>query len=175
MSGVRRRVLRVAGWTVAGVLAVATAAGVGMAFAGPSGTVQTAGEGAFAAPTPTGSPPARPDWPDRQGKPGWFPHGRLGGPLGRGMLHGEFVVKDQDGKITTMVTQHGTVTAVAANSVSLRSEDGFTGTYAVGSDTRVRIGGGPAAISGVKTGNEAWVVATKSGSTSTATMLAVHS
>jgi hypothetical protein len=174
MSGVRRTALRIAGWTVAGVLAVATAAGVGMAFAGPSGTVQTAGEGAFAPPAPTEPPPA-PDRPWRHGKPGWFPHGRLDGPIGRGMLHGEFVVKDRDGKITTKVTQHGTVTAVAANSVSLRSEDGFTGTYAVGRDTRVRIGGGPAAISGVKTGNEAWVVATKSGSTSTATMLVVHS
>jgi hypothetical protein len=169
--------LRVAGWSVAGVLAVATATGIGMAFAGPSGTVQTAGEGAFAQATPT-PPAAEPDRPDRRGKPGWFPrgfpHGRFDGPLGRGMLHGEFVVKDRDGKITKMVTQHGKVTAVSANSVSLRSDDGFTGTYAVGSDTRVRIGGGPAAISGVKTGNEAWVVATKSGGTSTATVLVVH-
>jgi hypothetical protein len=171
MTGANRGVLRVVGWVVAGVLAVATAAGVGMAFAGSSGLGQAVGEGAFAPATPTPSGSAAPDRPERRGKPGWFPRGRFGAGIGRGMLHGEFVVKGEDGKIVTMVTQHGNVTAVSGNSVTLRSEDGFTGTYAVGSDTRVRVGGGPGAISGVKAGNEAWVVAKKSGDTSTATLL----
>jgi hypothetical protein len=165
----------VVGWTVVGILAVATAAGVGVAFAGPSGTL-AAGGAAFApaTPTPTAtSTEPSPRGPERRGKH-FFPRGRFGGALGRGMLHGEFVAKDQNGKITTMVVQHGTVTAVSTSSISLKSEDGFTGTYAVGTDTRVRVGGGPGAISGVKTGNQAWVVATKSGSTSTATVLVVQ-
>ncbi len=178
MNGTRRVALRVVGWTVAGVLAVATAVGVGVAFAGPGATLQAAGGAAFGSvPTPTASPSAsptapRPDDPDRRGKGGRFPHGRFG-VLGGGMLHGEFVAKDKDGKVVTRVVQHGTVTAVSASSVSLKSEDGFTGTYAVTKDSRVRVGGGPGAITGVKTGNEAWVVATKSGSTSTATVLVV--
>jgi hypothetical protein len=174
----RRSVLRIVGWAVAGLLAVGTAAGVGVAFAGPGTTPEAAGGGVFAAaPTPTATPTARPDKPDRHGPFGRFPRGRFGGAgaLGQRMLHGEFVAKDKDGKVTTMVVQHGSVTAVSANSVSLKSEDGFTGTYAVNNDTRVRVGGGPGAISGVKTGNEAWVVATKSGSASTATVLVVKS
>lgn len=178
MSGTRSAVLRVVGWTVAGVLAVGTAAGIGVAFAGPTGTVQAAGEGEFATGTPTPTPSGTatapdPDAPGRHGKRGGFPHGRFGGALAKGMLHGEFVVKGGDGKITTMVVQHGAVTAVSASSVSLKSEDGFTGTYAVNGDTRVRVAGGPAAISGVKTGNQAWVVARKAG-TPTATVVVVR-
>src|SRR6266487_4495411 len=182
LNGPRRTVPRIVGWTVAGVLAVAAASAVGVAFAGSSGSAgsgQAAGEGVFAATTdsPSASPssPGAPDhrkpgWP---GRGGWFPRGHFGAGMGRDLLHGEFVVKDQNGKTTTMVEQHGTVTAVSASSVSLKSSDGFTGTYAVNNDTKVRVGGGPAAISGVKTGNEAWVVATKGG-TSTATILVVR-
>jgi hypothetical protein len=158
------------------MLAVGTAAGVGVAVAGPGGAVPAAGEGEFAtaSPTPSGTAAAPdPDAPGRHGKRGGFPPGRFGGALAKGMLHGEFVVKGEDGKITTMVVQHGAVTAVSATSVSLKSEDGFTGTYAVGSDTRVRVAGGPDAISGVKTGNQAWVVARKAG-TPTATVLVVR-
>jgi hypothetical protein len=179
MNGPRRTVPRVVGWAVAGVLAVAAASAVGVAFAGSSGTGGAAGSGPFAAATdtPTASPTG-PGAPDRP-KPGWpgrggpFPRGRLGAGIGQNLLHGEFVVKNNDGKVTTMVEQHGSVTAVSATSISLKSEDGFTGTYAVNNDTRVRVGGGPGAITGVKTGNEAWVIATK-GSTSTATILVVR-
>lgn len=168
----RRTALLVAGWSAAGVLAVGTVTGVGIAFAG-SGPFNAAAPSA----TPTGS--AAPAPGDRPRMPG--AHRRLG-PLGgrildRGLagnaLHGEFVVKDKDGKVVTRVVQHGQVTAVSATSISLKSEDGFTGSYAVNGDTKVRIGGDNAAISGVKTGNEAWIVATKDGSTSTATVLVV--
>jgi len=176
MSRNSRMAVRVVGWTVAGLLAVGTAAGVGVAVAGPGGAVLAAGEGEFAAATPTPSGTATapdPDTPGRHGKLGRFPHGRFGGAMAKGMLHGEFVVKGEDGKITTMVVQHGSVTAVSATSVSLKSEDGFIGTYAVNGDTRVRVAGGPDAISGVKTGNQAWVVARKGG-TPTATVLVVR-
>jgi hypothetical protein len=181
MNGPRRTVTRVVGWVVAGVLAVAAASAVGVAFAGSSGTGGTgeaAGAGLFAAVTdsPSASPssgaPDRPK-PGRPGHGGLFGHGRLGAGVGQNVLHGEFVVKDKDGKVTTMVAQHGSVTAVSATSISLKSDDGFTGTYAVNNDTRVRVGGGPGAITGVKTGNEAWVIATKGG-TSTAKILIVR-
>lgn len=172
----RRTALQVAGWSVAGVLAVATVTSAGIAFAG--GSQLAAQQAPSASPTATGSAPAPGESGDQGEKRGRrFPgaHGRLGHGLGVAgrALHGEFVVKDKDGKIVTRVVQRGTVTAVSATSISLRSEDGFTGTYAVNGDTRVRVGGDNAAISGVKTGNEAWVVATKSGTTATATGLVV--
>jgi hypothetical protein len=169
----RRTALLVAGWSAAGMLAVGTVTGVGIAFAGGS-PLNVAAPSA----TPTASAAPAPGNGDRPRKP--FPHGRLGGrALGHGLagnaLHGEFVVKDKDGKIVTRVVQHGQVTAVSTTSISLKSDDGFTGSYPVNGDTKVRIGGDNAAISGVKAGNEAWVVATKAGGTSTATVLVVKS
>ncbi len=46
-------------------------------------------------------------------------------------LHGEFVVPDANGGYTTMLTQTGTVTAVSAASITVRSDDGYTQTYVV--------------------------------------------
>jgi hypothetical protein len=168
----RRTALLVVGWSAAGVLAVGTVAGVGIASAGGT-QVNGIAPASTASPTATGS--AAPD----KGGPrdrGRFPRGRfgdLGRGLGGGALHGEFVAKDKDGKIVTRVVQSGSVTAVSTTSITLKSEDGFTATYAVNGDTKVRVGGDNAAISGVKTGNTAWVIGTKSGDTSTATVLAV--
>jgi hypothetical protein len=174
----RRTALVVAGWSAAGVLAAGTLTGVGIAFASGSQVNGAAPAAAIGTATPTATPSgsAAPG-PGKRGRPGFpGPRGRFG-DLGRGLagtaLHGEFVVKDKDGKIVTNVVQHGQVTAVSTTSITLKSEDGFTGTYAVNGDTRVRIGGDNGAISGVKTGNEAWVTATKNGSSSTATILVV--
>jgi hypothetical protein len=179
----RRTALMVVGWSAAGVLAVATVTGVGIAFAGGAqvnGAVGAAPQAAAASPSPSTSATPGRDRPGRRGPglfPG-FPRGRMGGlggalgtgPLG-GELHGEFVVKDQNGKFVTRDVQSGSVTAVSSTSISLKSEDGFTATYVVNGDTKVMVGGSSAAITGVKTGNTAWVVATKSGSTLTATIL----
>lgn len=72
-----------------------------------------------------------------------------------GALHGEVT----DGRGTTYVFQRGEVTASSTSSLSLRSSDGFTGTYAITSDTRV-VGRG----SGVPAkGATAYVLATKDG------------
>jgi hypothetical protein len=188
----RRTALLVAGWSAAGVLAVGTATGVGIAFAGNGQPL--AGQELAASPsaTPSGtpSPGANPgqnggkaDRPGgRHGFPGGFPGGfprggvagRIGAGLGQNALHGEFVVKDKDGKIVTKVVQHGQITAVSATSVTLKSDDGFTATYVVNGDTKVNVGGSSAAISGVKTGNDGWVIATKSGDTATASNLVVR-
>jgi hypothetical protein len=46
-------------------------------------------------------------------------------------LHAEFVVSDHDGGYTTMVSQTGTVTAIDAASVTVRSADGYVQTYVV--------------------------------------------
>lgn len=77
------------------------------------------------------------------GGPGWGPGGGpgFGGPGGPGggvsdALHGEFVVPDGHGGYSTELTQTGTVTDISDTSVTARSEDGFTLTYAITTDTR---------------------------------------
>ena len=59
------------------------------------------------------------------------------GQLGR-VQHGELTVTGSDGKAVVMTVQRGTVTAASASSVTVRSDDGYTQTYAVNSSTRVR-------------------------------------
>ena len=52
-------------------------------------------------------------------------------------LHSESVVKKADGTFVTVLSQQGTVDAVSETSVTVKSEDGFTQTYAVNADTRI--------------------------------------
>lgn len=86
----------------------------------------------------------------RDGQPdGRHGHGRrdaLGalGALGHlktgmfgGVLHGQAVVRAADGTFSTVHGQTGTVTAVSATSITVRSDDGFSKTYVVTPDTRV--------------------------------------
>lgn len=74
-----------------------------------------------------------------------------GGPGGRGMMgavrdavgqpiHGETVVKKEDGTFATVRHLHGTVTAVSSSSITVRAEDGYTATFTVNADTVVRTG-----------------------------------
>lgn len=46
-------------------------------------------------------------------------------------LHGEFVVSDANGGYTTVLTHTGTVTAVSAASIPVRSDDGYKQTYMI--------------------------------------------
>lgn len=59
--------------------------------------------------------------------PGGLPAHASGAPSA---LHGEYVVED-GGTFSTMLTQTGSVTAISPSSVTVRSEDGFTQTYAL--------------------------------------------
>jgi hypothetical protein len=89
----------------------------------------------------------------------------MGGNL-FGALHGEFVIGKSGGGYETVDVQNGQVTAVSTTSITLKSADGFTKSYAVTSSTLVdaqRDG-----IGSVKVGNQASVQATVSGSTATA-------
>lgn len=52
-------------------------------------------------------------------------------------LHSESVVKKADGTFETELSQQGTVDAVSATSVTVKSEDGFTQSYTVNADTRI--------------------------------------
>lgn len=87
--------------------------------------------------------PQGPEEPRRQdGGPGDGPGNGMGG-LMRGAMglgdvqHGEFTVQ-QDGKSVVMTLQRGTVTKSSATSVTVKSDDDFTATYAIGDDTRTR-------------------------------------
>lgn len=82
----------------------------------------------------------------------------LGGAGALGAVeHGEFTVTGSGGTPTTMTLQRGTVTAASATSLSVRSTDGFTATYALDSSTRT-----PART--VANGDSVLVVAQKQGS-----------
>ena len=75
---------------------------------------------------------------DGRGGPGGM-HGMRGGPMGEA-LHGELVVKAEDGTISTVRQVQGTVTAVTSTSITVEAEDGYTATFAVNAETEVHTG-----------------------------------
>jgi hypothetical protein len=107
------------------------------------------------------------------GGPG-FGGGRSGGgPGGFGAaaaaLHGTSVVPDGNGGYITELSQNGTVSAVSTSSITVKSEDGFTQTYVVGSATSVD--GGADTIGNVAAGHTVRVVATGTADKATATQI----
>jgi hypothetical protein len=122
-------------------------------------------------PTPSGSPSASPGpgtekngdlAPGRDGPrhKGFGPGGpgMLGGIEGpMGALHGQFVVPKQGGGYQTIVVQHGSVTSVSTSSITVKSEDGFSATYAVAADTLVNAARD--GIGSIKKGDEVSVLA----------------
>jgi hypothetical protein len=79
------------------------------------------------------------------------------------------VLAKPGGGYRTVDIQRGKVTAVSTNSITVRSGDGFTASYAVAASTVVdaRRDG----IGSVKVGNEVSVLAAVSGSKATATFI----
>ncbi|MEP7053809.1 MAG: hypothetical protein ABI912_01000 [Actinomycetota bacterium] len=60
--------------------------------------------------------------------------------IGGGVLHGEFVTPKPGGGYQTIQIQRGTATAVTATSITVKSADGFSRSYAVDKDTLVNAG-----------------------------------
>ena len=145
-----RRSLPIAGLLAAGAITGIALAGFGVAAAQSTTPPPAANEDERVAPAPG------------RGRPG-----RAGGPghlkgFGRGAIHGEFVVPDADGEgYQTLATQLGDVTAVSATSITVKSVDGFSRTYAVNDDTMVNAGN--EGIADVKTGDKVRVMAVVSG------------
>ena len=142
---------------------VALLAGAGVAMAATSGS-PTSGAAASPAGGVAATPPpsARPAFP-HLGRPGGMGFG-FGGVFGA--VHGQFVVPRSGGGFQTVDTQRGSVTAVSATSITVKSADGFVKTYQVASSTNVdaqRNG-----IGSVKTGHQVVVMATVSGRKATA-------
>lgn len=111
-----------------------------------------------------------PGWRGPFGNP-W--HNRpMGHPWHNGMtdmLHGEMVLAKDGGGTETVLVQKGTVTAVSATGVTVRSADGFTTAYVVDGDTEVRADSDT--IADVAKDEEVVVVAPKSGDEHTATVV----
>jgi len=83
-------------------------------------------------------------------------------------LHGDMVVMGKGHKPMTLQGQRGVVSSVSSTSLSVKSLDGFTATYALGKTTHVRVEGAQSSPSSLKTGEKIVVTAEKSGSTLTA-------
>src|ERR1700761_4238623 len=123
------------------------AGSVALALAGIGGGVAFAAGGSSTPATPSTTAPAQ--------------QHHKAARLGRRVEHGELTVRA--GKGTQVLdVQRGQVTAVSSTSLTVRSKDGFSATYVVGSSSKVRAAGKSASISAVHTGNRVGVVAVRS-------------
>lgn len=156
-----------------GVALVAMAGGAGIAYAaGHSGTTPAADAASSGqSGTPAASPSASPA-PRFGGK---FPRGfgQFGAGLGGfgfggfgGAIHGQLTEPKAGGGYQTVDVQRGTVTKVSSSSITVKSADGYTATYAVSSSTEVNAQA--AGIATVKVGDTVSLTATVSKGTATA-------
>jgi hypothetical protein len=143
------------------------------------GTLALVGVGAGIAsadpdPTPSANPTARTTTASPTEKAGQRADvNRRQNGLLRRALHGEATLGGHQQRV--VVFQRGIVEAVIATSMTLRSEDGFTATYVLDSETRVRKQRQPATVSDIRTTDEVRVLATKDGSVLTAKLVRDHS
>src|SRR5687768_1031301 len=106
--------------------ALAGGIGAGLAYADPS-TTPTASPSGSPTGSPTASPTAQPDPKDRKAG-----HRRL---LARA-LHGEVTLAGPKHRVIAF--QRGPVDTISKTSLTITSNDGYTGTYALNADTKVR-------------------------------------
>jgi hypothetical protein len=190
----RRRLGRAA--PLAGVAALALVAGAGISLAVThSGTAKAADTAVVTASSPTASPSSSPTASPSSSptaspssssaaSPSPSPSQPAKGPQGHhrwlgalpfragfgfglgGMVHGQLTAPKPGGGYQTVDVQGGTVSAVNASSVTVKSADGFTATYAVTSSTMVDAKA--AGIGSVKQGDTIFITAKVSGTTATA-------
>jgi hypothetical protein len=104
--------------------------------------------------------------PGGGGRMGGFggPTGGLGGGMSalRDALHGDFTVAENGGYVTERL-QTGDVSALSATSITVKSQDGYTQTYAIDSSTQQ--------ANNAASGSTVTVIAKVSGATATATTI----
>lgn len=116
------------------IAAIVAAATLGAAaFTGAA--IAVAADGSVT-PAPSGASAERHGPGERPGPGmGHGPRGDHGPGMGERegghMLHGEGVVEDEDGNYVTVRMQEGEATAVSATSITVKSADGYTSTYAL--------------------------------------------
>jgi hypothetical protein len=177
-AGYRSREGRLRPILVSAVAVIALVGGAGIAYAathsGDNNAADPSAASQLQAPAASPSPSAAP-W--HNGRPpgafgGFGRFGGFGGPgLGLGnILHGQFTAPKAGGGYQTVDVQRGTVTAVSSSSISVKSADGYSQTYAVTSSTEVDAQAG--GIGTVKVGDTVSVTATVSAGTATAASIA---
>ncbi|MEV6595823.1 hypothetical protein AB0M36_03055 [Actinoplanes sp. NPDC051346] len=93
--------------------------------------------------------------------------------LRKNTLHGETTVRAKDG-VRTIVVQRGTVTAVDARTVSVKSADGFTQTWTFGEKLKVVQNRKAAELSALKNGVEIGVAGAREGDKAMARLVAIR-
>jgi hypothetical protein len=149
-----------------GVVTAALAV-LGLAAAGLTGAALAHDGGgepaALAASTSSASPSAGTDGRIER-------HGFRRGPGLMGMagaIHGELVVPDGNGGFRTVVVQRGTASKVGSDTLTVKSDDGYTQTYDVPADAGV--GALREGLDSIKSGANVVVLAEKKGGSLTAT------
>ena len=138
------------GWVVAGVLLLSAG---GVALAAQSSPSTTQAPGATAGKARAGM----------LGRGAGWRHG-----LARRALHGELTLQTRDG-VKTVVVARGEVTALADDSITVKSSDGVSTPFRINDDTRFGFRHEPNPRAELKVGDTVWVAGTKSGDTVTAT------
>src|SRR5918993_1282850 len=115
---------------------------------------------------PSAGPTDKPDRKDKEDKARRHPG------LLRRALHGEVTLRGEKHRV--VVFQRGVVETVSASAVTVKSEDGFTGSYVLNAETRVRKEKQEATLSDIKPKDKVRVLATKDGSTLTAKAIRDH-
>jgi hypothetical protein len=126
-------------------------------------------------PTPDGHPWHGGPWGGGRGGP-WGGGGPFGGDLSSVLgadvtdfVHAEVVLAKDGGGTQTVLVQKGSVSEVSGNAVTVKSSDGFTTSYTVNGDTKVKADSDK--IDSVAKDEEVVVVAPKSGDDHTATVV----
>jgi hypothetical protein len=88
--------------------------------------------------------------------------------LARRALHGEVTVQTADG-VKTFVLARGEVSALAGDSITVRSSDGVSTAFRIDGNTRFGFRQEPDPRAELKVGDAVWVVGQKSGGQATAT------
>ena len=163
-----RRVPRVA--IAVGLTTLFGLAGAGLAFAagGGGGATGASLSASSSTSTPTNQSPSIKGPKGKTVRPGLRFGRSFGGPGGFGgqVVHAEYTVKDGSG-YKTYAEQVGQVVTVSGSLITVKSDDGFTQTYAVETSTIVDSqSGGISAVAGKDTVR---IEALVSGSTQTAT------
>ena len=124
-----------------------------------------------AAPTDRAStrPSADPTPQPRSGQPGGRDRARQHRSLQQRAMHGEVTLRGKQHRV--VVFQRGEVTAVSATALTVRSVDGFSASYRVTAETKIRHRRVQASIAQVAVGDRVRVRAVQSGSTAAATMI----
>jgi hypothetical protein len=91
------------------------------------------------------------------------------------LVHGTLTLLDRDGKLVTYQLDHGKVTAVDSDSITIAEAGGATVTVARTSDTRIRKALRPSTPADLRTGDEVLVRSTVAGNTATANLVIILS